>query len=974
MKKKSSGFTLIEIIVAIGLIGIISAGFLGAISNNYQFLFDTKAITEKAFLAQKDMEIEIDAAKTAIASVGHGGLTLSTLSLFEGVTVNYYALENTLDGNTFYTYISDQRLPSIEKLEVSNVSAVPKFNSITTKYLYPVAESNLKGTFTNDPTTIDDLMVNLFSWYVSKPGFNIPVPKGNSSTFYYMNDMPEIEVTGRYPIFPNDFYLVATATTDSLPNLTGYGGRQLLLTVTPAAKSGKIGNPGISSPVHVNGLPDISNLVLHLDASYVDPYNSTEVLSSTNRLALRWYDLDSNTGLSSPTEYAVPTSSGKRPLLKDTDVTVSFDSRYMEYTASKDMQIASQGTNGQSITYYAVVRGRDAGRDEQIFTNGSYTAQIVEDVNNNLQSDGWYLVSGNYTSNSNTFTFGNDNIDIAEIVIFSGSVDDALISDYFKLKYIPIDSDATIVSLYDQDDEIFVGEAYTLPSAVMAQMSVGSDKLVQVTWNGVVDTSTAGEVVLTGTSVDDPSKSMTLTVTVKPLILATDINLSNTTLNLNVADTTTLTAEVVPNNANNLSIVWSSSNDSVATVVGGLVTAITPGTAVITATSGDSEASRSCTVTVTTVYSWPSGEILHLDASFNRILSGSRVTSWNDMTPNSNNFLEISNSGPTINSTLTNGFATLKFNGLQYLSLRANALNANVGNDVDFFMDTNLSNSSPFTLFIIAKSTTTSNATEAFISKANGWNNNSTFFLGLRNGNIAEKLRGMTNTTTGNHQFNLITSVWNNSNPGFYVNGSNITGFSVGNKNNQSNNITIGAVNEGSGNNLVGDIAEIYVFNRALSSAEINQVESYLNAKWFTSYSNTWQFDSGMDGWSAVNDISAVSATGGILSGNVVGTDPYLTSATNLNANLSSNQHVLIRMQNQTLSSQAQLYFTTQVSGNFDENKVINFPIEPMSGYREYLVDMSTNPNWTGTLRQLRLDPAIGSTGTFSIDYIRVLQ
>lgn len=973
MKKKSSGFTLIEIIVAIGLIGIISAGFLGAISNNYQFLFDTKSITESAFLAQKDMEIEIDAVKTTIASVGHGGLTLSTMSLFEGVTVNYYALDNTLDGNTFYTYISDQRLPSIEKLEVSDVSAVPKYNTITTKYLYPVAESNLKGTYTNDPTTIDDLMVNLFSWYVSKPGFNIPVPKGNSSSFYYLNDMPEIEVTGRYPIFPNDFYLIATATTDSLPDLTNYGGRQLLLTVTPAAKSGKIGNPGISSPVHINGLPDTSNLVLHLDASYIDPYNSTETLSSTNRLALRWYDLDSNMGLSAPTEYATPTSSAKRPLLKDTDVTVSFDSRYLEFTASKDMQITSQGTNGQMLSYYAVVRGRDIARDEQIFTNGTYTAQVVEDANNNLQPDGWYLVNGSYTSNSNTFTFGNDNVDIAEIVFFSGSVDDALISDYFKLKYIPIDSDATIVSLYDQTDEIFVGETYTLPSSVMAEMSVGSDKLVQVTWNGTVDTSTAGVIVLTGTSIDDPSKSMTLTVTVKPIILATDINLSSTSLTLNVTETATLTAEVVPNNANDLTVVWSSSDDNIATVLDGVVTAVAPGTTNITATSGDGEASRSCAVTVSSVYSWPSGEILHLDASFDRVLSVNKVIRWNDMTSNNNDFFESSNKGPNLISGNLNGFDTIHFSGNQYLTLNTDVLSANFGNDVNFFMDNNTSTSTPFTLFLVGNSTNNSN-NRTFLSKSGGWGGNATYDIGMQNGNFAEVIRGTTFTRSGNNNYSIFTSTWDNSSHIFYVNSSPIDWSSIGNKNNQSNNIVIGAAAGGSNSYLVGDIAEIYVFNRALSTSEISQVENYLNAKWFRSYGIDWQFDSDSEGWGGQNDIPSLNVSNGTINGSIVGSDPYLVSATNLNVNITNNSHILVRMKNGTSSSQAQIYFTTNSSGNFEEGKVVNFPIKPNSDYCEYLIDMSTNPNWTGTLRQLRLDPAIGSTGTFSVDYIRVLQ
>ncbi len=67
-----------------------------------------------------------------------------------------------------------------------------------------------------------------------------------------------------------------------------------------------------------------------------------------------------------------------------------------------------------------------------------------------------------------------------------------------------------------------------------------------------------------------------------------------------VGDTISLVATVKPANADNPDLVWSSSNESVATVdIYGNVTAIAPGTAVIKASSTDgSNKSASCTVTV----------------------------------------------------------------------------------------------------------------------------------------------------------------------------------------------------------------------------------------------------------------------------------------------------------------------------------------------------------------------------------------
>ena len=61
-----------------------------------------------------------------------------------------------------------------------------------------------------------------------------------------------------------------------------------------------------------------------------------------------------------------------------------------------------------------------------------------------------------------------------------------------------------------------------------------------------------------------------------------------------------LTAQILPENATNKSLSWSSSNTSVATVTsGGAVTGVSQGTATITARSLDNDLSATCVVTVT---------------------------------------------------------------------------------------------------------------------------------------------------------------------------------------------------------------------------------------------------------------------------------------------------------------------------------------------------------------------------------------
>ncbi len=77
----------------------------------------------------------------------------------------------------------------------------------------------------------------------------------------------------------------------------------------------------------------------------------------------------------------------------------------------------------------------------------------------------------------------------------------------------------------------------------------------------------------------------------------TSVTLSQTKADLDVGESVTLTASVQPTYANNKTITWSSSNTSVATVTNGVVKAVAPGTATITARSHDGR-STSCTVNV----------------------------------------------------------------------------------------------------------------------------------------------------------------------------------------------------------------------------------------------------------------------------------------------------------------------------------------------------------------------------------------
>lgn len=84
-------------------------------------------------------------------------------------------------------------------------------------------------------------------------------------------------------------------------------------------------------------------------------------------------------------------------------------------------------------------------------------------------------------------------------------------------------------------------------------------------------------------------------------VAVTGVTLSESSYTLTEGDTLTLTATVAPADATNKSLRWTSSDTSVATVSGGVVSAVAEGSATITVTTVDGGFTASCALTVQAV-------------------------------------------------------------------------------------------------------------------------------------------------------------------------------------------------------------------------------------------------------------------------------------------------------------------------------------------------------------------------------------
>ena len=166
--------------------------------------------------------------------------------------------------------------------------------------------------------------------------------------------------------------------------------------------------------------------------------------------------------------------------------------------------------------------------------------------------------------------------------------------------------EVTSVSLNKTSLTLEIGESETLTATVLP--SNATDK--SVTWtssaqtvvtveDGKVTTIESGTATITATTSNGKTASCMITV-IEPapeVIEVTSVSLDKTSLTLEIGESETLTTTILPNNATDKSVTWTSSDQAVASVANGKITAVGSGTAMITATTSNGKTAI-CTVTV----------------------------------------------------------------------------------------------------------------------------------------------------------------------------------------------------------------------------------------------------------------------------------------------------------------------------------------------------------------------------------------
>lgn len=157
----------------------------------------------------------------------------------------------------------------------------------------------------------------------------------------------------------------------------------------------------------------------------------------------------------------------------------------------------------------------------------------------------------------------------------------------------------------EKDEYIcYEGENFNIGAAALPEgaenpklhYSSNDNAVAKVDENGKVTAVSKGEAKITVVSDENADIKKTITVKVKRAV--TDVTLDKAQHTLYKGESFVLNATVAPESADDKSIEWISSNESVATVENGKVTAIAGGTATITVKSVDGGKTADCVVTV----------------------------------------------------------------------------------------------------------------------------------------------------------------------------------------------------------------------------------------------------------------------------------------------------------------------------------------------------------------------------------------
>lgn len=164
-----------------------------------------------------------------------------------------------------------------------------------------------------------------------------------------------------------------------------------------------------------------------------------------------------------------------------------------------------------------------------------------------------------------------------------------------KIHVTSIELDKTLIELMAGETDTITATLSPVDASDKAITWTSSNEDVALVSDGVISAVGGGNATITATTRDG---GLTKQCTVNVTQLVSGVTLDKTAIQLYEGDPCTLTETVLPSDATNKNVTWSSSDEDVATVSDGVVTAVAKGSADITVTTVDGGYTAVCSVTV----------------------------------------------------------------------------------------------------------------------------------------------------------------------------------------------------------------------------------------------------------------------------------------------------------------------------------------------------------------------------------------
>lgn len=281
MSKK--GFTLVEILVAIALIGIIAVAFLPLLTFSYTHLLDAKRYTTDLNAIQQEVEKKMEIARNNTPVAGNPDV--ATVSVF-GKTVTAHVIQQEIQSGTSSAHGKINALVPKDNVVYNE----PALSNVTInayvggslvsnpQFLFPV---NTGISFSGSTPTVvsypDDYLMSVYRWYMS-PVMDIgdTSPPTDIREWIILKEWNEARTPLSYAasnnltFIPNieanynqlslsEFAFLPGDTAETIANR--FSGRYFVYSVTPYSTIGRVGVEVFSNPISTNRISSIRDTV-----------------------------------------------------------------------------------------------------------------------------------------------------------------------------------------------------------------------------------------------------------------------------------------------------------------------------------------------------------------------------------------------------------------------------------------------------------------------------------------------------------------------------------------------------------------------------------------------------------------------------------------------------------------------------------------------------------------------------------------